>query len=349
MSNTSTVSPSGPTHAGESGSRIVLGMGSSHTPMLNATLEDWPRFIELDRKRAHLDKAGRPVSYEELLAQAGDGPTAELAPERLAARHAAAMAQVELMGGVLRGAALDALVVVGDDQKELFHTDNLPAMLLYQGESIRNAPLLDRPGPRWAFEASARFYEPETARDYPVHVPLARHLAAALVEAEFDLAVADCLPEGPTRAAGEGHAFGFVHRRLLQGEPLPVVPIFINTYYPPNQPTPRRCWRLGQALREAVASFSGGLRVGVIASGGLSHFTVDEPLDHRVMQALRDKDEAALCSLPVQLLNAGSSEIRNWVCMAGATQHLALQHMHYIPGYRTPAGTGTGLCFAHWQ
>jgi hypothetical protein len=20
----------------------------------------------------------------------------------------------------------------------------------------------------------------------------------------------------------------------------------------------------------------------------------------------------------------------------------------YCPGYRTPAGTGTGLCFAHW-
>jgi len=26
----------------------------------------------------------------------------------------------------------------------------------------------------------------------------------------------------------------------------------LNTYYPPNQPSPRRCYRLGRAIREAV-------------------------------------------------------------------------------------------------
>ncbi len=55
---------------------IVLGIGSSHTPMLNARLEDWPRFIELDRMRAHLDRRGNPVNYAQLLALAGD----EVAP-----------------------------------------------------------------------------------------------------------------------------------------------------------------------------------------------------------------------------------------------------------------------------
>jgi 3-O-methylgallate 3,4-dioxygenase len=35
--------------------------------------------------------------------------------------------------------------------------------------------------------------------------------------------------------------------------------------------------------------------------------------------------------------------------MAGASEHLALRSMEYIPAYRTPAGTGTGLCFAHWN
>ena len=49
---------------------IVLGVGSSHTPMLNARLEDWPRFLELDAKREHQDLQGRPVSYAGLLALA---------------------------------------------------------------------------------------------------------------------------------------------------------------------------------------------------------------------------------------------------------------------------------------
>lgn len=327
--------------------RIVLGIGSSHTPMLNAGLDDWPRFIELDRLRQHLDKQGRPVNYEQLLAKAGDSVQKELRPEVLTARWIAAMAQVKQLGERLERAALDALVIVGDDQKELFQTDNLPAVLVYHGATIRNVPLKDRSGPRppWAHAASARYYEPETPRDYPVDAPLALHLVNHLVEHDFDVAVADRLPDG----MGEGHAFGFVHRRLLNGADLPVVPVFLNTYYPPNQPTPRRCHALGRQIRAAVESWPGDARVGIVASGGLSHFTVDEELDQRVIAALRDRDAEALAALPRELLNSGNSEIRNWICMAGATEHLALKSLEYLPGYRTPAGTGTGLCFAVWE
>ena len=46
--------------------RIVLGMASSHTPMLNAPPTDWPRFIERDSRRTNLlDTAGRLTSYDE--------------------------------------------------------------------------------------------------------------------------------------------------------------------------------------------------------------------------------------------------------------------------------------------
>jgi len=327
--------------------RIVLGIGSSHTPMLNARLDDWPRFIELDRLRQHLDKQGRPVSYEQLLAIAGESIAPELRPEVLSARWQAALAQVDALGAALERAALDTLVVVGDDQKELYQSDNLPAILVYHGETIRNVPLQGRAGPRppWARAASARYYEADTPKDYPVNAALALHIVDHLIEQDFDVAVADGLPEGE----GEGHAFGFVHRRLLNGAELPVVPVFLNTYYPPNQPTPRRCHALGRQIRAAVESWPGDARVGVIASGGLSHFTVDEELDQRVIAALREHDAEALCTLPRARLNSGNSEIRNWICMAGATEHLALRSLEYIPAYRTPAGTGTGLCFAVWE
>lgn len=324
---------------------IVLGIGTSHTPMLNAPVTDWTRFIELDRKRAHLDKAGNPVTYDQLEKLAGPDMARQLDTATLNARHTAALAQVDALGVTLRGAALDALIVVGDDQKELFHDNNMPSMLVYHGESIRNVPLRHSTAPQWAAQASARYYEPTEPRDYPVDAKLARHIINHLNDAEFDISIADQLADG----YGEGHAFGFVHNRLLNGTLVPVVPVFLNTYYPPNQPTPGRCYRLGQAIRAAVEKFPGDARVGVIASGGLSHFTVNEELDARVINALKARDAKALAAIPREHLNAGNSEIRNWICMAGAIEALPLQSLEYIPAYRTPAGTGTGLCFAVWQ
>jgi 3-O-methylgallate 3,4-dioxygenase len=192
--------------------------------------------------------------------------------------------------------------------------------------------------------ASARYYEVSETRHYPVHAKLANHLIAALIDRDFDVASANALPEGE----GEGHAFGFVHRRLMNDVAIPVVPVVLNTYYPPNQPSPRRCYRLGQAIREAIEGYAESLRIGVVASGGLSHFTVDEALDGGLIRALREKDAQALQTLPREQLNAGNSEIRNWICAAGALEHLDLSWVDYFPGYRTPAGTGTGLCFASW-
>ena len=94
--------------------RIVLGIGSSHTPMLNAKLDDWPRFIELDRLRQHLDKQGRPVTYDQLLALAGDRIARELTPEVLTQRYHAALGHVEALGEVLRRAELDSLLSLAD-------------------------------------------------------------------------------------------------------------------------------------------------------------------------------------------------------------------------------------------
>jgi hypothetical protein len=66
--------------------RLVLGIGVSHTPMLNAELADWPRFIEADRARSHLDKEGNSVSCEDLL-QAADAATAAQITSEIMAAH----------------------------------------------------------------------------------------------------------------------------------------------------------------------------------------------------------------------------------------------------------------------
>jgi len=312
--------------------------------MLNAPAEDWPRFIDRDGVRDFLDKEGRPATYAELLARVEPHVAAELTSERFLARHAEAQAGVARLREAVRRAELDALIVVGDDHKELYGDDNLPSFVVYYGKTIRNVPLNGFSGPDWARRATARYYEEKEPRNYPVDNHLALHLITSLVDREFDPVSSDALPEGK----GEGHAFAFVRKRLMEDQSLPVVPIFLNTYFPPNQPTPRRCYQLGRAIREAVESYPGDARVGIVGSGGLSHFVVDEELDRGLIEACARKDAEALQSLPRHKLNSGSSEIRMWICVAGAAEHLGVTWSNYVPGYRTPAGSGTGLGFALW-
>ena len=325
--------------------RLVLGVGVSHTPMLGAGVDDWPRFIETDRVRAHRDKDGNPATYDDLLRLAGDTVAAKIRPQKLAVRHAAAMANLETIRAALRDAALDSLIVVGDDQNELYDERNVPCFMIYRGETIPNQPMAyNSTRPDWWNRAAAQYYEKAAPRDYPVDAALAHHLIDWLVGHDFDVACAKSVAPG----TGEGHAFGFVHNCLgLKG--TPVVPLFLNTYFPPNLPSPRRCYKLGQAIAAAIDAYPGDARVGILASGGLSHFTVDEALDRDLLRALRAKDAAALQSLPPNKLQGGSSEIRNWLCAAGALERLPLTWMDYQPGYRTPAGTGTGLGFAIWS
>jgi 3-O-methylgallate 3,4-dioxygenase len=326
--------------------RIVLGMASSHTPMLNAPATDWPRFIERDSRRTNLlDTEGRMTSYDEQLRHAPADIAAQISAQRMQTRYAAVQGAIGRLGDFLREAKLDGLIVVGDDQEDLYHSDNMPGILVYYGETIRNVPLQPVANADWGWRASARWHEEKVPRDYPVDAALARHLIGELIEREFDVASSDAAPAG----AGEGHAIGFVHKRIMQEPMVPIVPVCINTYYPPNQPTPRRCYRLGQAIRGAVEAYPGDARVGIIASGGLSHFVVDEALDRGFLELLRTKAAAAIEALPREKLNSGSSEIRNWICVGGAVEHLALEWSHYEPGYRTPAGTGTGLGFAFWS
>src|SRR6185437_2197296 len=58
-----------------------------------------------------------------------------------------------------------------------------------------------------------------------------------------------------------GHAYGFIYRRLLKDKPLPLVPVLVNTFYPPNQPLPRRCFDFGRAIGRAIARWPEQARV----------------------------------------------------------------------------------------
>ncbi len=323
--------------------KIVLGIGTSHSPLLNSPAEDYARHAEVDASgRKLIDKNGVERSFAELVALADPAIHDQLRLEVLEARAARCDSNINRLAEIIAQAKLDTLIVIGDDQKEQYDEDNLPAVLVYWGDTIANE-LSDVPETAPAFwrKARSQYHEQDQARAYPVDSKLARYLIDNLMDRDFDVAQSKRL--GKPR--GEGHAFGFVHKRLMGERVVPIVPVALNTYYPPNQPRPARCYALGQAIREAVSTFPGEARVGILASGGLSHFAVDEELDHLILRAMIEHDGNALKRIPTTKLNSGSSEIRNWITVAGATEHLTASWHDYVPCYRSPAGTGCGMGF----
>jgi Catalytic LigB subunit of aromatic ring-opening dioxygenase len=325
-------------------SAIVGVAGTSHSPMLGMEPERmWRLRARDDRDNPGLlDSTGEVRSYDELVAMADGRYDAELADDVWNEKFARAQAAIQRLSKDIIELAADLLIVIGDDQEELFTARNQPAIAVYHGAQLAT---------HHPIEMGSELHT-EVQRNlgmdggvYPAHPEAGLHIIRSLVAGGFDVASsAETETEG-----GFGHAFAWVVGRLLADVSIPVVPVLINTYYPPNQPLPARCYDLGVGLRRAIDSLPGGFRVVVIASGGLSHFVVDEELDQMVLGAMRANDGEVLRRIDPRRLNSGSSEVRNWIAAAGAGSHLSAAWVEYIPARRSPAGTGVGLAFGLWQ
>ncbi|MFJ9582717.1 DODA-type extradiol aromatic ring-opening family dioxygenase [Streptomyces acidicola] len=184
---------------------IVLGVGASHSTLMNTHWEE----------TLHKDRAER---FRDALRKARD--------ELAAARP-------------------DTVILVGSNHFRGFWLDLIPAFTLGVGECVASGESGTPKGPQ------------------PVDVPLARHIAGALVEGgRFDPAYSARLQIDH----GQSHAIQY----LLDGLDVEIVPLVVNVFAPPL-PTLERCEDLGRAIREAVLAFPGDRRVAVIGSGGLSH------------------------------------------------------------------------------
>jgi len=315
---------------------IVIGIGTSHSPQLSVRAKDWDLLLKKDQTDPRLN-------YQALLQKAKPGLAAELTEDRFRQRDQACQAAIKVLGEALSAAQADVVVIFGDDQQEQFHDDNMPMFAIYHGKglpvvkhnNLRPAAWKDAEEQGWA----------ETAPEYETASELADHLIRALTDAEFDITRCNKL----RAEIGVGHAFSFLYRRILPGGKLPIVPVMVNTYYPPNQPTPRRCYAFGQAVRKAIESWPGGKRVALMASGGLSHVVIDEEIDQMVIDGLKNKKPEILFQLPRQRLRGGTSEILNWVALAGAMESRQLKYFEYVTTYRSPAATGCGMGFGYWM
>ena len=327
---------------------IVIGVASSHTPQLSSGVDMWLDHAERDRRNPMLlGKDARYHSYDELLAQADPAIEQELAPAVWDGKYQRCQQAIEALTARLDKAQPDIAVVIGDDQREMFKDDGTPAFACFTGTELVDMPpsgeALERM-PKGIRAASWAAHGDRPA-GHQIASDLSAHIAEQLARDDFDLTVFTKQPAGRTL----GHAFTFPRYRLGLPPTTPIVPVFVNTYYPPNVPSAARCHEFGRALRRAVESWPAPAKVAIIASGGLSHFVVDEELDHRVLDGIAGRDAGILGSLSRDQLRSGTSEILNWIVAAGALENLAPTVLDYVPGYRTPAGTGAGMAFACWE
>ena len=128
---------------------------------------------------------------------------------------------------------------------------------------------------------------------------------------------------------------------------IPIVPLAVNVILHPL-PTPRRCFKLGQALRRAILSYPEDLSVVVAGTGGLSHQltgtafgAVRQDWDREFMRLLAEEPEALCDYTHEQLIKLGgteSVEVVNWLAMRGALPASArpvveAYYAHRIMGY----------------
>ena len=335
--------------------RLALGIGTSHGPQLNMPPEIWRDRAVADRANRGLVYQGKTYNYQDLLSARHPGFAKECEPAVQQRRHASARAAVAEVGRTILAADLDVLITISSDHKEIFDDHLLPQFAVFWGDTFQHEPLSEAqlntlpPGLAVAEKANT----PEVSTSRRGHAELALHLIRATSAAGFDPSASHELPAGRFGDHGIPHGWGFIFQQVLQGggHDIATVPVFVNTFYDPNPPAPARCFDFGVALGEAVASFPSDLKVGVVGSGGLSHFVVDEDLDGEFLEALVAGDEKKLKSLPAEWLRSGTSEYRSWLVAAGAVHGSTLlpRVIGYEPCYRSEAGTGCAMGFVAWE
>jgi 3-O-methylgallate 3,4-dioxygenase len=321
--------------------QIVLGMAVPHSGMLGKSPDTWPEDGERDRKNNALWFRNQSWTFAELKAHRANedfGPALMLEERR--ARGQRATRALDEMRRVYRETKADVAIILAKDQKEMF-IDVSPCFAIFTGETMENGP----PG--------RSVYAPDKPVSYAAHPELALHLLQSFQNDGFDFA--EVLKWSPNTWLQNKpivpHGFGFIYHQIMSDEPPPSVPIFLNCFFPPNQPTMARSLQFGKSLFEAIKAWDSDKRVAIIASGGLTHFVCDEQLDQRFLKDFANCDFDDLVSIDNRSYQSGTSEVKLYVPILWAMQQLGskMQLVDYVPCYRTEAGTGEGFAFMYWQ
>jgi aromatic ring-opening dioxygenase catalytic subunit (LigB family) len=222
----------------------------------------------------------------------------------------AAMDEIARMGERLSATNPDALIVVADDHLNAFSFNCVPALCMRIGRRVQRM-VQDHA------EAFDKVLD-HMPTEYPLHEALGNAILEQGLAAGFDLALSW---EAPV-----DHAFLSPINTMHGARPIPpLVPIFVNAFVAP-QPTARRCFAFGQHIARVVTQSP--WKVGIIATGGLSHFPelslprvgeTDTVFDRRLIHWMATGEHGPLQELTAdELHKTGSHEFLNWMVLLGA-------------------------------
>ena len=329
--------------------RVAAVVACSHSPYLYDAPDSWD---ESRRRRRLRDD----VPWD--------------SPEENARKHARCLQAFRTLREKVAGANPDVLLVFGDDQYEQFNFNNFPAFAVCLADAFEgtNPAIfsggLTRKG--WPEESAEHRV---TARGDP---ELGKQLAMGLMQKGFDLAFSLNLPD---KERGIGHAFTHPSYYIDPDYRIPILPFFVNCYYPP-QPTGMRCYQLGRAVREVIEGCPLDAKVVVVGSGGLWHTPIwpeaylDEGFDQAILDCVRTGEAARMAeffdSVPWQHpleappnfpphmaeivlgvtgmqggVSSGSGETRNWIVAAAVADGTKGTVVDYVPVYASPCGMGS--------
>jgi aromatic ring-opening dioxygenase catalytic subunit (LigB family) len=236
------------------------------------------------------------------------------------------------LGRRVAEAHLDVLIAVSPDHWTNFFLDNIPAVCLGLGE--------EHAGP------TEPFMKGFPHRELLGHPGLAMHLARSALEADFEPSISHRLQLD--------HGFCIPLWRMGL-ERLPrIVPMIVNSIEPPL-PSLRRCMEWGLLLKHAIETYAEPLRVGVLATGGLSHSIgertmgdIDEPFDRECIRLFSEgtpAELAAFLEMRLPMTGNGAQEVRNWAVAHGAAGCRGFRLVDYLPVPAVIVGCG----FAAWE
>lgn len=322
-------------------------MACSHSPCLYTQPEDWNEI-----------RTRKPVRQ--------DVPWDS--PEENKAKFDRCMKAFATLKEKIDSVRPDVLLIVSNDQLEQFDFRNYPALAVYLGEEME--------GPA----TTSGYLQRIMGKDFaPVkswarvkgHPALGKELLMGLMRKGFDPSF---MVDTPNKERGMAHGFLRPAYYLTPQYDIPILPLFLNCYYAP-QPSGKRCYDLGRAIREIIEEWAVDLNVVVLGSGGLWHTPeipdacLDEDFDRTFLAHLSGGDARKLAeyfdsvpwpypSAPAavasKLINgigistgvgSGTGESRNWIVAASVVDGIMAKVLDYVPIYASPTGAG----FAYWD
>jgi OH-DDVA oxygenase len=159
---------------------IVLGIGASHGPLLSTPPEQWDLRAKADRENKSHWFRGKTYDFESLLKTRAPGFAAEVTVDVRRERFAKCRRAMETLGKKFNDVSPDAVVIVGNDQREFFNPGLTPAITVYRGSQIKNVQHLheDQPGLNIAEPGNS----PTEGATYPGATALADHILDSLAD-----------------------------------------------------------------------------------------------------------------------------------------------------------------------